>query len=88
MLDVKMYKWKPSIQVAAAIYTANKILKRSHAWSSELADWTGYEEKYVRSCAKELCKLVHDADEEKPGFKELVKKFSHSKFLEVAKICP
>jgi hypothetical protein len=61
MIDLKMYKWSPSIQAAAAIYVAKKILKRSEAWHNQMAVSTGYEEKYVRGCAKEICRLLGEA---------------------------
>lgn len=86
LLDVKMYSWAPSVQAAAAIYTVNKILKRSPSWPVELLECTGYQEKeVVKACAKDICKLMNEAcSTEKAGFKELIKKFSNAKFMEVS----
>lgn len=62
MLDVKMYSWPPSVQAAAAIYTVNKILKRSPSWPPELLESTGYQEKeVVKQCAKDICRLMNEA---------------------------
>lgn len=59
LLDHKMYKWAPSVLTAAAIYIAKKMLKRSNAWSIEMIECTGYSEKLVRDCAKDICGLLN-----------------------------
>lgn len=32
LIELKMYKWSPSLIAAASIYTAKKVMKRSNAW--------------------------------------------------------
>ena len=34
LIEMKMYKWKPSLIACSAIYVARKILKRENAWSA------------------------------------------------------
>ncbi len=52
-----------------------------------MSEQTGLEEKKVRECAHDLCHLLNGADK-KPATVQVFKKFSHQKFLEVAKIIP
>lgn len=80
-----MYKWPQSLIAAAGIYIAKKMLKRSNAWSVEMHENTGFTERLVRDCAKDLCILLNSASTKK-DFEQLYKKFSLPKFLEVAKI--
>ena len=54
-----MYKWTPSLIAAASIYISKKMLKRSNAWSIDMYENTGYNEKIVRDCAKDLCGLLN-----------------------------
>ena len=54
-----MYKWKPSVIAASSIYVAKKVLKINNAWSGFLSKHTGYEEKVVRDCAKDICVLLN-----------------------------
>lgn len=86
MIDIKHYKWSPSLIAATALYIAHKILKRSHPWSPELQENSDFTETQIRACAKELCVYYNFACECKRGYEILNKKFSLAKFFEVAKI--
>jgi hypothetical protein len=44
LLDVHMYRWKPSEIAASAIFLARKILQRTPAWSPMLIQEIGYDE--------------------------------------------
>ncbi len=80
-----MLRWKPSQIACSAIYIAKKVLKRSHAWSEFMCEQTGYDEKAIRECAKELCIILNYA-RTKPNYQAVYKKFSLVKYMEVAKI--
>lgn len=87
LLDTKMLKWRPSLIAASSIYLAKRILNRQYPWTQFLTDTTSYSERHMRDCAKEMCGLLTNI-ENKVVFAPVFKKFSSSKFLEVAKIVP
>merc|ERR1711957_573619 len=58
LLDVTMVQYSPCHLVAAATLLTNLMLQRRPAWSKDLADKTGFDEASVRSCSKELCRLI------------------------------
>lgn len=70
---------------ASAIYLINKIRKNSEVWPDALVAASGYEEKELRSCAKELCHLLENS-EQLSSSKCLKRKFGLPKFFEVSKI--
>lgn len=86
LVDLKMYKWKPSLISASAIYTAKKVLNRNTAWSAFMGEQSSFDEKTVRDCAKDICAILNYADERK-DYEAVYKKFSLAKFNEVAKLC-
>ena len=55
LLDINFLKYKPSLLAAAGIYLVNKIRRVEEIWPDVLVGLTGYEEKEIKSCAKELC---------------------------------
>lgn len=85
LLETKFLDYKPSLVASAAIYLINKIRKRSEAWPDLLVAATGYEEKSLKTCARELCHVLERA-EELPNSKALRKKFSSAKFNEVTRV--
>eukprot|EP00347_Sterkiella_histriomuscorum_P020198 403338720 len=86
LYDLKMYKYPPSQITAAAIYIAKKMLKRANAWSLYMIENTGYNERKVRDCAKDICQLLNQAS--KKDYEQVYNKFCLDKFMEVAKISP
>ena len=50
-----------------------------------MSEQTGYDEKHIRECSKELCIVLNYA-KTKPNYQAVYKKFSLPKFMEVAKI--
>lgn len=88
LLDVKLYKWSPSLIAASAIYLAKKVMKRNAPWNEFMAVQTNYAEFQVRDCARELCYLLTNACNKQEPFCSLNSKFSLPKFMEVAKIVP
>ena len=61
LLEVQLYKWKPSQIAASALYIARKVLKRQMPWSSFMMQQTGYDEKMVKDCSKDLCMVINIA---------------------------
>jgi hypothetical protein len=51
-------KYKGSLLAGSAIYLINKIKKTDEAWPDVIVAASGYEEKELRSCARELCQLL------------------------------
>lgn len=84
LLEYRMLKYSPTMQAAAAMYLAYKVLGRVPAWNNYYADYTGYSEKQLRMCARDMCALVKGI--ESSPLAAVRKKYSSKKFLEVAKI--
>lgn len=51
-----------------------------------MREQTSYDEKMVRSCAKDLCIILYNANK-LPEYKSILKKYSMPRFMEVSKIC-
>ncbi len=67
IIDNQMLRWKPSQIACSAIYVAKKVLKRSVAWSEFMSEQTGYDERHIRECSKELCIVLNYA-KAKPNY--------------------
>jgi len=86
MPDAGMLKYQPSLLAATATYLALKTMKSRDAWSSTLQRHAQYNETVLLPPARELLAL-----HKKAGTQSLVavhKKYSSSKFLQVAQIGP
>ena len=81
---------KPSLLAASALYLSKKIINRRPYWPPVLEQETGYDEKEVRTLAKEYCYVLNEISKDKPKcyFSKIKKKFSSAKFFEVANIRP
>jgi hypothetical protein len=55
LLDMSFLKYKPSLVAAASIFLVNRIRRLDQIWPEEMVKITGYDEKHVKTCAKELC---------------------------------
>lgn len=86
LFETSMYKWKQSHIASSAIYVARKVLKRQHPWSAFMTEQTGFDERAVRACSKELCLILANAGKS-AELKSVEKKFSLPRFMEVSKIC-
>jgi hypothetical protein len=60
LLEMSFLKYKPSLLASAGIYLVNKIRRIDNIWPDLLVGLTGYEEKNVKSCAKELCLMFEN----------------------------
>lgn len=83
LIEYKMLKYIPSNLACSAIYLVNKINKKE-GWSDLMVKQAKYNEGQVRPCAKDLCLLLQNSG--KNNLTSLKRKFSSTKFLEVAKI--
>lgn len=83
-MHYKSIRHAPSHSAAASLLLANKVLKVSPAWSPALVQATGFTEAQIKSCAKEMCALLQEA--EKASLQAVRKKFSHPSFFRVAKM--
>lgn len=85
LMDTKFLKYKPSLLASSAIFLINKIKRAEMVWPDALMAASGYEEKELRSCARELCQLLEEA-QIMPNIKCLRRKFSLPKYYEVSNI--
>lgn len=84
LLEYNMLEYSSSLRAAASLYIARKLLKIEPTWSKDLQLVTNFQERDLKACAKVLCNILELAS--KLTLKACEIKFSHSKFLEVAKI--
>lgn len=83
LIEFKMIKYVPSNIACGAIYLVNKLEKRE-GWPEIMAKHTKYKEAQLRASARDLCLLLQNAG--KSNLQAIKRKFSSSKFCEVAKI--
>lgn len=86
LLQTDFYRWRPSLLASSAVYIARKVLKRQEPWSPLMAQQTGFDERAVRACSKDLCLTIHKAPSTQE-FQAIYKKFLMPRFMEVSKIC-
>lgn len=84
LVEYKMVKYKPSLLASGSIYLTHKILGKAEAWPMKVEQYSGLKERDVRACAKDMCILLQGVNSS--SLKAARKKFSLSKFGEVAKI--
>jgi len=82
-VEYKMMKYTQSNLACSAIYLVNKIQKKE-GWSELMIKHGKYSETQLRPCAKDLCILLQNAA--KSNLQAVRRKFSSTKYLEVAKI--
>lgn len=83
LLETKMLKWQPSLIANAAVFLAKKILRRPEPWCLAFKECSGYSERQVRDCAREICISLNT---KKHNYESLYKKYATSKFGRVALI--
>ena len=82
LVEYKMLKYNPSLLASATIYITLKVTKQPE--TDKVFELTGYNEDTLRECAKDICVILDNV--EKSSLQAVKKKFSLSKYLEVAKI--
>ena len=82
LVDYKMLKYNPTLLASASLYITLKITKKGEV--EKICSLTEYSEERLRDCAKDICLILDNV--EKANLQAVRKKFSLSKFLEVAKI--
>ena len=85
MLDLKMLRFKPSQIAGGALYLANRLLKIPAPWPSFITQHSGYSHSHVKEVALEQY-LLYQKVEGNKQHEALKKKFSLSRFGEVAKL--
>ena len=83
LVEFKMIRYLPSNLACSAIYLVNKLEKRE-GWPEVMVRHTKYAENQLRACARDLCLLLQNAG--KSNLQAVKRKFSSTKFQEVAKI--
>ena len=84
-----MKKWSPSKIAASSIYFAKKMLNMENPWCNALAVHSGYSEKEVKECARDICIILNMynlKEKQANSHKLITRKFSTKKFLRVADI--
>jgi hypothetical protein len=84
LLEYKMMEYCSSIRAAASLYMARKLLRIEPNWCKELVSITNYQERDLKSCAKDLCNILEFIH--RLTLKACMVKFSSTKFMEVSKI--
>ncbi|KAK3236573.1 hypothetical protein CYMTET_53294 [Cymbomonas tetramitiformis] len=84
-LDYSMLKFSASLLSAAAVYTALRVLCRPH-YPPAFAAHSGFSEAQLKPCAVQLVSLHRRAPTS--SLQAVQKKYSGSRFMEVAKLPP
>ena len=82
LVDYKMLKHNPSLLASSTVYITLRITKKENI--DKISQLTNYSEDTLRDCAKDICLILDNV--EKASLQAVKKKFSLTKFLEVAKI--
>ena len=84
LLEYRMLLYSSSLKAAAALYISRKILKIENAWSEPLVSVSQYTDKDLKTCVKDICKILELIP--RITLKACNSKFSSSKYMEVSKI--
>lgn len=82
--EYHMLRYPPSQLAAGAICASNEILGKQPQWNHTLMMHTRYTKEQVLQVAQEMAKLMRKASSE--SLVAVHKKYSHSRFLEVARL--
>lgn len=80
----EMLKYTPSLQAAAAVYSARAMLKFRPPWNPSLAKYTGYEEREMKECAERMCELAQEIEHSR--FKSMREKHKNTYKLALSKV--
>jgi hypothetical protein len=61
LLQGRFLSYSPSLLAASVVYLIKKIRKSESAWGPSMGSLVGYEERELKSCAKDLCSLLEAA---------------------------
>ncbi|KAH9315973.1 hypothetical protein KI387_024600, partial [Taxus chinensis] len=86
LLQYTMTKFRPSLLAAAAVFTAQCVLKKQTIWNDTLKRHTGYSEADLKECAKLMIEYHQISEQKENGM--VHKKYSLTKFGSVALISP
>jgi hypothetical protein len=84
LLEYNMLNYIPSLKAAASLYIARKILKMECSWTKTLQMVSGYQERDLKTCARDLCNILEFVP--KLTLKSCMNKFSGEKYMGVSKI--
>lgn len=79
-----LLQFSPSMQAAACVLLAHRVLRKAPDWPDALAQCSGYSERDLRSCADLLQEWMVRVPTHK--LQAIRKKFAHVKYGEVAKL--
>ena len=82
--EYAMLKYSHSMTAAAAVFVAIKAFQQPATYPYALRKHSGFDEASIRPCALALANLHKKAD--KANLVAVYKKYSHTKYLEVAKV--
>lgn len=85
LLDFRMAKYSSRHIAAASIFFIKKIRRKTPCWEADLQQTTHLNENDIRQCARDICSLLQNVDEN-DQMDALKKKFSTPQFKEVGKI--
>jgi len=88
LMEIRMYKWTPSLIACSAIYLSKKIMRRNNPWSEFMFLHTGHSESEIRDCSRELCYLLKESSKADSYSAAIFRKYMSPRFLEVSRIVP
>lgn len=84
LLESKFYAYPTLMRACSAFYLAMRIKDKSAAWGEVMIEQSGYEEKELKKCAKDMCMMLNNIS--KSAFSSVVEKYSQKKYMKVAMI--
>lgn len=84
LLDLRMTRFSPSLQAAAAALVSSRLVNSSHAWPEIKGGLAEASENALQCCAHEMLQLLRDARE--GTIHEVRRKFSRPEFHSIAVI--
>lgn len=85
LLEYKMLGYSASMMAASALNVAGKLLKKEEAWPIRMSIHSGYKDKDMANCCKDLVKILELVP--RINLKNSIKKFSRPEYREVALLC-
>ena len=83
LIDSSFLTYQPSLLGCAAFYLVNKVRKIADPWPLKVVDLTGYNERDLQHCAKNLLGAYENATSV-DSTEMIRKKFAQNTFSEVA----
>ena len=86
LVDYKFTKYLPSNMAASALYLAMKIFGKNDFWNGTISYHSKYDEKDVRTCAKDLCMVLQKQGDMSSNLQAVKRKFSAANYQEISNI--